>query len=92
MSYNKAAIYPIVFREDLNVLLKWFIASCAVCLLIQGHFAMERWYETLPLVDSWSYYRNFHPIRHIILVSLQWISLAAALILGGMLVERKVRR
>ena len=75
----------------MNVLLKWFIASSAVCLLVQGHFAVERWYETIPFVDSWSYYRNFHPVRHIILVNLQWLSMAATLILGGLLVAKTVR-
>lgn len=75
-----------------DMLLKLFIASCAIHLIVQGHFALSRFVETIPFNDSWAYYRNLHPVRHSLLVGLKWVSLATALILGMLLIAKKVRR
>lgn len=71
------------------MLLKLFIASCAICLVVQDHFALQRWMEAMPFTNSWAYYHNLHPFKHTILVGLQWTSLATTLILGVVLIARR---
>lgn len=73
-------------------MLKLFIVSSLVCLVVYGHFAFQSWVESVPFTDSWAYYRNYHPVRHSILIMLKWAALGAFLLTGALLIVRAVFR
>lgn len=76
-------------RASDKIMFKVFLGSCAVYLLAQGHFVLQGWLEKIPFTDSWAYYRNYHPIRHDILVVIKWGALGLALLLAALLVAKR---
>jgi len=70
-------------------MLKSFLAAITIHLIVQGHFALQSWTESLPFTDSWAYFRNYHPVRHMVLEGLRWASLVAAVLLGASLLVKR---
>lgn len=73
-------------------MLKLFIVSSLICLVIHGHFAFQSWVESVPFTDSWAYFRNYHPVRHNILIMLKWGTLGASLLTGALLTVKRAFR
>ena len=72
-----------------------FCVSGALCLGIIAFLAVQHWVESIPYTDTCAYFRNYHPIRHTLLVALGWVfagvSVTAGFVYIGRLAMRRKR-
>ncbi|MFV8559253.1 hypothetical protein ACNQ62_14375 [Sulfitobacter sp. SBS6] len=69
-----------------------FCVSGVLCLGIIAFLAVQHWVESIPYTDTWAYFRNYHPIRHKLLVAFGWVFAAVSVTAGVVYVGRLAMR
>ena len=69
-----------------------FCVSGVLCLGIIAFLEVQYWVESIPFADTWAYFRNYHPIRHKLLVAFGWVCAAVSVTAGFVYVGRLAMR
>ena len=69
-----------------------FCVSGVLCLGTIAFLAVQHWVESIPYTDTWAYFRNYHPIRHKLLVAFGWVFAAVSVTAGVVYVGRLAMR
>ena len=69
-----------------------FYVSGALCFGTVAFLGVQHWVESSPYTDTWAYFRNYHPIRHTLLVALGWAFAGVSMTAGVVCACRRAMR